>query len=129
MKVGVIMGGISSEREISLKSGEQVLLNLNKDKYEEIIPIIINSKSEVIEKINGIDFAFLALHGQFGEDGTIQGLLETMGIPYSGCGVLPSAICMNKGLTKRIVKTAGVDTAKWLIIKSVAEIDYDELSS
>lgn len=127
MKVGVIMGGISSEREISLKSGEQVLLNLNKDKYEEIIPIIINSKSEVIEKINGIDFAFLALHGQFGEDGTIQGLLETMGIPYSGCGVLPSAICMNKGLTKRIVKTAGVDTAKWLIIKSVAEIDYKKI--
>ena len=121
------MGGISSEREISLKSGEQVLLNLNKDKYEEIIPIIINSKSEVIEKINGIDFAFLALHGQFGEDGTIQGLLETMGIPYSGCGVLPSAICMNKGLTKRIVKTAGVDTAKWLIIKSVAEIDYKKI--
>lgn len=127
MKVGVIMGGISSEREISLKSGEQVLLNLNKDKYEEIIPIIINSKSEVIEKINGIDFAFLALHGQFGEDGTIQGLLETMGIPYSGCGVLPSAICMNKGLTKRIVKTAGVDTAKWLIVKSVAEIDYKKI--
>lgn len=127
MKVGVIMGGISSEREISLKSGEQVLLSLNKDKYEEVIPIIINSKSEVIEKIKGVDFAFLALHGQFGEDGTIQGLLETMGIPYSGCGVLPSAICMNKGLTKRIVKTVGVDTAKWLIVKSVAEIDYKKI--
>ena len=77
MKVWVIMGGISSEREISLQSGEQVLLNLNKDKYEEIIPIIIDSKSEVIEKVKGIDFAFLALHGKFGEDGTIQGLLET----------------------------------------------------
>lgn len=58
MKIGVIMGGISSEREISLKSGEQVLLNLNRDKYEEIIPIIIDSKSEVVEKIKGIDFAF-----------------------------------------------------------------------
>ena len=127
MKVGVIMGGISSEREISLKSGEQVLLNLNRDKYEEIIPIIINSKSEVIEKIKGIDFAFLALHGKFGEDGTIQGLLETMGIPYSGCRVLPSAICMNKGLTKRIVKTIGVDTAKWLIVKAVEEIDYKKI--
>ena len=109
MKVGVIMGGISSEREISLQSGEQVLLNLNKDKYEEIIPIIIDSKSEVVEKIKGIDFAFLALHGKFGEDGTIQGLLETMGIPYSGCRVLPSAICMNKGLT------------------SVEEIDYKKI--
>ena len=127
MKIGVIMGGISSEREISLKSGEQVLLNLNRDKYEEIIPIIIDSKSEVVEKIKGIDFAFLALHGQFGEDGTIQGLLETIGIPYSGCRVLPSAICMNKGLTKRIVKTVGVDTAKWLIVKSVEEIDYKKI--
>lgn len=127
MKIGVIMGGISSEREISLKSGEQVLLNLNRDKYEEIIPIIIDSKSEVVEKIKGIDFAFLALHGQFGEDGTIQGLLETIGIPYSGCGVLPSAICMNKGLTKRIVKTVGVDTAKWLIVKAVEEIDYKKI--
>ena len=127
MKIGVIMGGISSEREISLKSGEQVLLNLNRDKYEEIIPIIIDSKSEVVEKVKGIDFAFLALHGQFGEDGTIQGLLETMGIPYSGCKVLPSAICMNKGLTKRIVKTVGVNTAKWLIVKSVGEIDYKKI--
>ena len=61
MKIGVIMGGISSEREISLKSGEQVLLNLNRDKYEEIIPIIIDSKSEVVEKVKGIDFAFLTL--------------------------------------------------------------------
>ena len=127
MKVGVIMGGISSEREISLQSGEQVLLNLNKDKYEEIIPIIIDSKSEVIEKVKEIDFAFLALHGKFGEDGTIQGLLETMGIPYSGCRVLPSAICMNKGLTKGIVKTVGVNTAKWLIVKSVKEIDYKKI--
>ena len=127
MKIGVIMGGISSEREISLKSGEQVLLNLNRDKYEEIIPIIIDSKSEVVEKVKGIDFAFLALHGQFGEDGTIQGLLETMGIPYSGCKVLPSAICMNKGLTKRIVKNVGVNTAKWLIVKSVGEIDYKKI--
>ncbi|MDO5779635.1 MAG: D-alanine--D-alanine ligase [Clostridium sp.] len=127
MKVGVIMGGISSEREISLQSGEQVLLNLNKDKYEEIIPIIIDSKSEVVEKIKGIDFAFLALHGKFGEDGTIQGLLETMGMPYSGCRVLPSAICMNKGLTKRIVKTVGINTAKWLIVKSVEEIDCKKI--
>ena len=88
MKIGVIMGGVSSEREISLKSGEQVIKHLNKDKYEKIIPITINSKQEVIEKIKGIDFAFIALHGKFGEDGTIQGALETMGIPYSGCKVL-----------------------------------------
>lgn len=127
MKIGVIMGGISSEREVSLKSGEQVILNLNKDKYEKIVPIIINSKNEVVEKIKGIDFAFLALHGQFGEDGSIQGLLESIGIPYSGCSILPSAICMNKGLTKRIVKTVGIDTAKWLSVKKIDEIDYKKI--
>ncbi|MEN8076675.1 D-alanine--D-alanine ligase [Clostridioides difficile] len=127
MRVGVIMGGISSEREISLKSGEQVLLNLNKDKYEEVVPIIINSKSEVIEKIKGIDFAFIALHGRFGEDGTIQGVLETMGIPYSGCGVLCSAICMNKGLTKRLVRSIGIKTAPWITVKSEEEIDFEKV--
>ena len=124
MKIGVIMGGISSEREISLKSGEQVIKNLNKDKYEKIIPITINSKQEVIEKIKGIDFAFIALHGKFGEDGTIQGTLETMGIPYSGCGVLCSAISMNKCLTKRLVKSIGIETASWITVKSLEDINY-----
>ena len=127
MKIGVIMGGISSEREISLKSGEQVIKNLNKDKYEKIIPIIINSQKEVIEKVKEIDFAFLALHGRFGEDGTIQGTLETMGIPYSGCGVLCSAISMNKCLTKRLVKCIGIETASWITVKSLEDINYKKI--
>lgn len=127
MKIGVIMGGISSEREISLKSGEQVIKNLNKDKYEKIIPIIINSQKEVIEKVKEIDFAFIALHGRFGEDGTIQGTLETMGIPYSGCGVLCSAISMNKGLTKRLVKSIGIETASWITVKSLEDINYKKI--
>ena len=127
MKIGVIMGGISSEREISLKSGEQVIKNLNKDKYEKIIPIIINSQKEVIEKVKEIDFAFLALHGRFGEDGTIQGTLETMGIPYSGCGVLCSAISMNKCLTKRLVKSIGIETASWITVKSLEDINYKKI--
>lgn len=127
MKIGVIMGGISSERDISLKSGEQVIKNLNKDKYEEIIPIIINSKDEVIEKVKEIDFAFIALHGRFGEDGTIQGVLETMSIAYSGCGVLCSAICMNKGLTKRLLQSIGVNTASWITVKSKEDINYKKL--
>lgn len=124
MKIGVIMGGVSSEREISLKSGQEVIKNLNRDKYEEIIPIIINSKSEVIEKVKGIDFAFIALHGQFGEDGTIQGLLEALEIPYSGCGVLTSAVCMNKGLAKRILQSAEINTASFILVKSVEDIEY-----
>ena len=127
MKVGVIMGGISSEREISLMSGQEVLKNLNSNNYERIIEVVINSKSEVVEKVKGIDFAFIALHGKFGEDGTIQGLLESLEIPYSGCGVLTSAICMNKGLTKRIIQSVGINTAPWITVKSVEDINYDKI--
>ena len=71
MKVGVIMGGISSEREISIQSGNSVVHALDKDKYEAI-PIVLNEKEDLIEKVKGIDFALLALHGKFGEDGTVQ---------------------------------------------------------
>lgn len=127
MKIGVIMGGVSSEREVSIKSGAEVVKYLNKDKYDEIIPIVIDSKKDVIEKTKDIDFAFIAMHGRFGEDGTIQGVLETLGIPYSGCNVLTSAICMNKGLTKRLVKTIGIKTAPWITVKSIEEIDYAKI--
>lgn len=125
MKIGVIKGGISTEREISIKSGEQVLNHLNKARYEAIIPIMINSKEEIIEKVKDIDFAFLALHGKFGEDGVIQGALEVLGIPYSGASVLTSAVCMNKALTKKIFKADGIDTPEWLLARSLADIDYN----
>ena len=127
MKIGVLMGGISSEREISLLSGAEVLKNLNKDKYLQVIPIVIDSKSEAIEKLKGIDFAFIALHGQFGEDGTIQCLLEAMEIPYSGSGVITSAICMNKSLTKTIIKNEGIKTAPWLLVNSLEAIDFNKI--
>ncbi|WP_027307809.1 D-alanine--D-alanine ligase [Caloramator sp. ALD01] len=121
MKIGVIMGGISSEREISLKTGMEIANNLDKTKYE-VVPIQIDKKEELIEKVKGIDFAFIALHGHFGEDGTVQGVLETLNIPYSGCGVLSSAICMDKDMTKRILRFGGLNTADWIIVKS---IDFD----
>lgn len=127
MKIGVIMGGISSEREVSLKSGKEILDNINKTKYNSVSPIIINSKKDVIEKVENIDFAFLALHGKFGEDGSIQGMLESLNIPYSGCGILSSAVCMDKALTKTIIKGVGVPTAPWIVVKSIEEIDYEEI--
>lgn len=89
MKVGVLMGGISSEREVSLNSGNSMMQHINKEKYE-VIPVIIDKKEDVIEKVRDIDFALLALHGKFGEDGTVQAVLETLGIPYSGCNTLSS---------------------------------------
>lgn len=128
MKIGVIMGGISSERGISMQSGQQVLRHLNKNRYEAVIPIVINQKEEIIEKVKGIDFAFLALHGKFGEDGTIQGLLEGLGVPYSGAGVLTSALCMNKAMTKKLFNSAGIETPKGILVRSLEEINTDMLA-
>ena len=103
MKVGVLMGGISSEREVSLNSGNSIMKHINTEKYE-VVPVVIDKKEDVIEKVKDLDFALLALHGKFGEDGTVQGVLETLNIPYSGCGAVSSGVCMDKDLTKSVLK-------------------------
>lgn len=126
MKIGVIMGGISSEREISLQSGNEIVNNLDKNKYE-VFPISIDKKDDIITKITNIDFALLALHGQFGEDGTVQSVLQTMGIPYSGCGPLSSAACMDKDITKKILISSNIRTAPWINVNSITNIDYEEI--
>lgn len=128
MKVGVIMGGISSEREISLKSGKSIIENIDKNKYE-VIPVVIDEKVDIINKVKDLDFALLALHGKFGEDGTVQSVLQTLDIPYSGCGPLTSALCMDKDLTKTVLKANGIRTARWLNVKSVEEIDYEAIEN
>ncbi|KIL07878.1 D-alanine--D-alanine ligase [Clostridium botulinum] len=126
MKVGVIMGGISSEREISLKSGKSIVDSINKNKYE-VVSIVIDEKEDIINKVKGIDFALLALHGQFGEDGTVQSVLQTLGIPYSGCGPLSSSMCMDKDISKCILKAANIRTAPWINLRENDEINYEEI--
>lgn len=123
IKVGVVMGGISSEREISFQSGKSVVEHLDKNKYE-VVEVPINNKEDIVNKVKGLDFALLALHGQFGEDGTVQSVLQTLGIPYSGCGPLSSAACMDKDMTKNLLKAAGVRTAPWINIRKGDKIDY-----
>ena len=123
MKVGVIMGGISSEREVSLKSGKSIIEKIDKSKYE-VVEIVIDNKEDIITKVKGLDFALLALHGKFGEDGTVQSVLQTLDIPYSGCGPLSSGICMDKDLTKRVLSANSVRSAKWVNVSSVEDIDY-----
>jgi D-alanine--D-alanine ligase (EC 6.3.2.4) len=117
MKVGVLMGGTSSEREISLLTGKEISKALNRDKYE-VIELDIKSEKELINKLEGIDFALLALHGSFGEDGKVQAVLESMKIPYSGSGVLASALCMDKNLSKKLFKAEDIPTAGWSVVKS-----------
>ncbi|NFG22623.1 D-alanine--D-alanine ligase [Clostridium botulinum] len=126
MKVGVIMGGISSEREISLKSGKSIVDSINKNKYE-VVSIVIDEKEDIINKVKGIDFALLALHGQFGEDGTVQSVLQTLGIPYSGCGPLSSSMCMDKDISKCILKAANIRTAPWINLRKNDAINYEEI--
>ncbi|ASA19607.1 D-alanine--D-alanine ligase [Paenibacillus donghaensis] len=124
LKVGVIMGGVSSEYEVSLNTGREMLKHLDPSKYEGI-PVIINRLDQLIEGVNGLDFALLALHGAYGEDGTVQGTLETLGIPYSGSGVLSSSLCMDKQLSKTILRHAGIPTPDWLCWDSMECYDTD----
>ncbi|MBZ9692708.1 D-alanine--D-alanine ligase [Clostridium sp. M14] len=126
MKVGVIMGGISSEREISLKSGKSIVDSINKNKYE-VVSIVIDEKEDIINKVKGIDFALLALHGQFGEDGTVQSVLQTLEIPYSGCGPLSSSMCMDKDISKCILKAANIRTAPWINLRRNDKINYEKI--
>jgi len=123
MKIGVLMGGISSEREVSIQSGKQIIEGL-KDTKHEVIEIIIQNKQEVIEKVRGLDFVFIALHGGFGEDGTIQSILEVLGIAYSGCGALCSALCMDKMQTKRILEAEGISAPKGLLYNKTKSMTY-----
>ncbi|MEC0308656.1 D-alanine--D-alanine ligase [Paenibacillus lautus] len=121
MKVGVIMGGVSSEREVSLMTGKEMMAHLDKSRYE-VYPIEINDKRELISKTEGIDIALLALHGQYGEDGTVQGTLDSLGIPYTGSGVLSSSVCMDKDLSKKLLRYEGLTTADWIMVNSMEEL-------
>ncbi len=114
-KIGVLLGGLSSEREVSLASGTAILHALKEKGYRAVA---IDVGSDVAEKIhdNGIEVAFIALHGKFGEDGAIQGLLEVMGIPYTGSGILASALGMNKTVSKQVFRSQGLLVGPYEVI-------------
>ncbi|ETT65254.1 D-alanine--D-alanine ligase [Paenibacillus sp. FSL R7-277] len=114
------MGGVSSEYEVSLKTGREMLKALDPAKYTAV-PVHITSRKELLEGAAGLDFALLALHGAYGEDGTVQGALETLGIPYSGSGVLASSLCMDKGLAKTVIRSKSIPTPDWLCWDSMDE--------
>lgn len=144
MKLAIIFGGISTEHDVSLQSGTSILKNINKEKYE-IMPIYIDKKGiwyEYTKDINNIeilkmgeeikdlqridntievlkkqDVVFPVLHGLGGEDGAIQGVLETAKVPYVGCKILASSICMDKVYTKVILDRADILQAKSEYIK------------
>ena len=144
MRVGVILGGMSSEREISLESGRNIYFNLNPSKYEAIpifldaegrfwqIPLqllVQNTTVDIAERLEEeatrilyedlpsvVDFVYIGLHGKYGEDGCLQGLLELVGVPYTGSGVMASAIGMDKHLQRRLLASAGLKVPKYLAV-------------
>ena len=97
---------MSSEREISLRSGKNVLAALQRLGYSRAE--IVDVSENVMNDLKGFEYAYNTLHGKFGEDGCIQGVLEILKIPYTGCGVMSSAICMNKEYTKKVMATIGL---------------------
>ena len=125
-KVAVLMGGCSSEREISLASGSAVL---NALKEMRVNASGIDVSGDVFERLHAENFdrAFIVLHGFLGEDGCIQGGLDVIDMPYSGCGVLASSICMNKWMTKRIWSGQGIATPGYQVLGE--SIDADSLAA
>ena len=106
-RVGVLMGGLSDERSISLKSGKAVLAALLARGYDAVA-VDVGRELPFELRDRGIQVAWIALHGQFGEDGCVQGLLEIMGIPYTGSGVKGSSAAMDKVVTKRLLRGTGI---------------------
>ena len=112
--VAVLMGGWSAEREVSLSSGKACAEGLKNAGYKVTEVDVDRKISSVLRELNP-DIAFNALHGPFGEDGLIQGVLEFLNIPYTHSGVLASALAMNKDMAKRIAKSAGIPVANSII--------------
>jgi D-alanine-D-alanine ligase len=111
------MGGASQEREISLRTGRAVCDALRHKGYRVTAIDVTDSIAQTLRE-KKITAAFIALHGRGGEDGTIQGMLELMGIPYTGSGVLASALAMHKGMTKHILRCQGIPTADFQVISA-----------
>ena len=119
-KVAVLMGGRSSEREVSLMSGQGVLDALRSQGVDAHAFDPAQQSLDALKK-QGFDRCFIALHGRFGEDGTVQGALELLGIPYTGSGVMASSIAMDKVMTKRIWRFEGLPTPDWRMVGSAQE--------
>ncbi len=126
MRIVVLMGGKSSEREISLRTGKAVAEGLQKLGHE-VITLDITEDTPCRLKELKPDKVFIALHGKYGEDGTVQGMLELLGIPYTGSGVLTSAMCIRKDITKKILEYHGIKTPAWKIIKTQKDIENWEI--
>jgi D-alanine-D-alanine ligase len=126
-KIALIFGGISSERDVSINSGRQVFEALDKTKYEVAT---YDPKTDIPRLVNDagkIDCALVILHGPYGEDGTVQGLLDLLDIPYQGAGVLGSAVAMNKLLSKHLYERAGLTVPPYRLVRRGETAEADRI--
>ena len=116
-KIGVLMGGLSAERDVSIRSGEAIVAALTERGYDAW-PLFVDRDIDLVLRQARIDVAFVTLHGRYGEDGCIQGLLELLGIPYTGSGVLASAMAMNKARAKDLFRLNNLPTAPGYVVEA-----------
>ena len=122
-KVAVLMGGRSAERDISLDSGSRVLAALQR---QGVDAQAFDPAERSLSDLSAFDRAFIALHGRYGEDGTIQGALELMGVPYTGSGVMASAVGMDKWRTKLIWRAAGLPMPNFIMLDENCDFEAAE---
>ena len=127
LRLALLAGGKSAEREVSLKSGEQVYQALDKERYEVFRYDPRDDLARLAQEADRIDVALIILHGRLGEDGTVQGFLELLGIPYQGSGVLGSALAMNKILSKQLYIKAGLPVAPYAIVDKSGTLKVEEI--
>jgi len=126
LTIALLAGGISSEREISLQSGDQVYEALDKKKFDVIRYDPKTDLNRLVAEAPSIDAALIILHGPYGEDGTVQGLLDLLDIPYQGSGVLGSAIAMNKLVSKQLYERFGLPIPPYIVIQHDDAINPEE---
>jgi D-alanine-D-alanine ligase len=126
LTIALLAGGISSEREVSLNSGRQVYEALAKDKYDILRYDPKTDLPRLVADAARIDAALIILHGAYGEDGTVQGLLDLLDIPYQGSGVLGSAVAMNKLAAKRLYQQAGLPIPDFLVARRGTRLDSEK---
>ncbi len=128
LTIALLSGGTSSEREVSLKSGDQVYEALDKKKYKVIRYDPATEINRLVADASEIDAGLIVLHGHFGEDGTVQGLLDLLSIPYQGTGVLGSALAMNKIAAKKLYEKAGLPVPPYIVLNRGEKIDPEKIA-
>jgi D-alanine-D-alanine ligase len=127
LRIALIAGGVSGEREVSLSGAAGVSKALDPEKFIVSRYDPATDLAQLAADARKLDFAFILLHGLYGEDGTMQGFLDLLGVPYQGSGVLGSAIAMDKNLAKELYQLNGLPVADWQIIGAGDEVNVEEL--